>query len=185
MHLIIAFIVQARIKCHSSSTNDGQRTYITKPKLLFSNLGGKQFVNICDFIFPKEYTFDQITVDLCLEMADVHNMILRYISTFFALLVSDPFISHLSYEQFILLLKNKYINAPNEDIVLQGLENWITGNQHFRMQALEYEQNRTSDDNGKAYKQLQELVDNNVINWPALSIRQIVKIIVKPAGNLK
>ena len=37
----------------------------------------------------------------------------------------------MKYEQFILVLKNKFVNIPNEDIVLLALELWISTNNQF------------------------------------------------------
>ena len=86
-------------------------------------------------------------------MAIIHQMILRYISVFFSSLPLDNSIGLLKYDQLVVLLKNKFLNAPNEDIILEFLEYWIEGNDNFRVNALEYDQNNyCSRDNGLCYK---------------------------------
>jgi hypothetical protein len=50
---------------------------------------------------------------------------MRYICAHFQFVANDPLIGLLKYEQLVLLLKNKFVNATNEDVVLFSLENWI------------------------------------------------------------
>ena len=63
-------------------------------------------------------------------------MILRYISVYFRNLTSDPKIALLQYDHLTVLLKNKFLNAPNEDFILEVLERWIEGNDGFRVKAI-------------------------------------------------
>ena len=107
-----------------------------KPQLFSSNLGGKQYVQICDLVFPKQYCFDKIIIDTSINMAIIHQMILRYISVFFRNFVNDPKISILKYDQLIVLLKNKFLNAPNEDEILEVIEKWLEGRVEFRIKSL-------------------------------------------------
>jgi hypothetical protein len=72
-------------------------------------------------------------------MAIIHQMILRYISVYFATLPLDMSIGLLRYDQLVVLLKNKFLNAPNEDVILEYLEYWIEGNDNFRVNALEFD----------------------------------------------
>ena len=69
-------------------------------------------------------------------MAIIHQMILRYISVYFRNFVTDPQISILKYDQLIVLLKNKFLNAPNEDEVLDVIEKWLEGRTDFRIKSL-------------------------------------------------
>lgn len=109
-----------------------------------------------------------MTLDISVSNASVHQMILRYICAYFSVLCRDSTLGLLSFEQLKLLFKNKYLNAPNEDGVLEALENWISMNENFRSNALEYDQDMVSNDSGHAYKELVELSNN--INWPTLSL---------------
>ena len=110
-------------------------------------------------------------------------MIMRYICKYFAVVALDEKIGLLKYDQYILLLKNKYLNAPNEDIVLESLEYWISSQKNFQMEALDFDQTNLSNDSGSSFKRLQELINN--INWPILSLNIIMKILSKPNGVLK
>jgi hypothetical protein len=125
-----------------------------------------------------------LVTDVSINMAIIHQMILRYISVYFSTLPIDQSVGLLKYDQLVVLLKNKFLNAPNEDILLEFLECWLEGNDNFRVYALEFDQNQfSSRDNGLCFKQLQELIEN--INWPILSLNVIMKIISKPGGQLK
>lgn len=55
-------------------------------------------------------------------------MIMQYICVYFHQLVFDKQIGLIKYEQFILILKNKYVSVRNEDLVICGLENWLAYN---------------------------------------------------------
>ena len=72
-----------------------------------------------------------MVVDISIAQADIHQMIMRYICAYFNQVAIDPKIGLLKYEQLILLLKNKYINVPNEDIVLNAVDNWVLMNSSF------------------------------------------------------
>ena len=113
--------------------------YTIKPQLMTSIFGGKQYNQVCDIIFPKSYSFDTLVTDVSINMAIIHQMILRYISVYFATLPMDQSIGLLRYDQLVVLLKNKFLNAPNEDVILEYLEYWIEGNDNFRVNALEFD----------------------------------------------
>ena len=86
-------------------------------------------------------------------MAFVHQMILRYITFYFASLQLNK-ISLLKYEQFIIILKHHHLFAPNEDTVLEAFEHWVAGNDSFKINAIEQEMSGESSDMGKSLKQL-------------------------------
>lgn len=109
-----------------------------------------------------------MTLDISISMAIVHQMILRYICAYFSILCKESLLGLLSYDQLKILYKNKYLNAPNEDGVLDSLESWISSNENFKLNAYEFDQDHLSNDNGKAYKELVDLSNN--INWPILSL---------------
>ena len=101
---------------------------------MFSSIfGGKQYNQVADLMFPSSYTFDKMVIDVSINMAIIHQMILRYISNYFASLCKGlengsetPIkIGILKYETLILLLKHKYLNAPSEDVILLALEAWM------------------------------------------------------------
>ena len=191
-HLIISQVVQARLQTNDSlnfsfeeftSGSEGDRVYTFKPRLTSTIHGGKQFIHIADLVFPHNYAFDRMTLDLSINTAVIHQMILRYICAYFSTLYSDPAIGILSYDQLKLLFKNKYLNAPNEEMIIEALETWMTANEIFRFNALGYEKDKTSSDGGIAYKELQELMDN--VNWPILSVESLIRLLSKPHGAMK
>ena len=51
-----------------------------------------------------------MTIDITINLAVIHQMIMRYICAYFNTEALDVKIGLLTYEQFILLLKNKFIN---------------------------------------------------------------------------
>lgn len=110
-------------------------------------------------------------------------MILRYICACFSTLYRDQNIGILSYDQLKLLFKNKYLNAPNEDMIIEALENWMTTNEIFKFNAAAFEKDKISSDGGVAFKELQELMEN--INWPILSLESLIRLISKPHGAMK
>ena len=89
----------------------------------------------------------------------------------------------LKFESFLLLLKNKYLNLPNEDLIICALEFWISRDKNWIISALEYDSNEQSEDNGFAYNQMMELINN--INWPVVSLNALLKIVTAPYGYLK
>ena len=82
-----------------------------------------------------------------------------------------------------MLLKNKYFDLPNEDLIISALEFWISGDKNWIIKALDYDLNQESEDDGCAYNQMMELINN--INWPAVSLQTILKIVTTPHGYLK
>ena len=52
----------------------------------------------------------------------------------------------LGFESFLLLLKNKYLNLPNEELIICALEYWISGDKNWITSALEYDMNHESTD---------------------------------------
>lgn len=181
-HLIFSQVTQFRVQTSCADQN-GERVYTLKPQLSSAIHGSKSFIDVADMILPMNYCFDEMAIDASINMAVVHQMILRYICSYFTLFTKDPEIGILSYDQLKLLLKNKYLNAPSEDCVVDALENWISNNEVFKVNALEYDQDRKSNDNGRCYNQLVDLSKN--INWPILSLEMLVKILAKPSGTLK
>lgn len=74
-------------------------------------------------------------------------MILRYIAEYFdRLTLDDPRIGLIRYDQFVILLKNKYLNACNEDVIVSSVEAWISGNPEFMENALEHDNTHVSND---------------------------------------
>jgi hypothetical protein len=63
-------------------------------------------------------------------------MILRYINEHFSSISIDHRIGLLKYDQFLVILKNKYLNAPNEDIILDAIESWMEGNKILMINSL-------------------------------------------------
>jgi hypothetical protein len=80
-----------------------------------------------------------LVTDVSINMAIIHQMILRYISVYFSSVPIDQSIGLLKYDQLVVLLKNKFLNAPNEDVILESLEYWLQGNDNFRVNALEFD----------------------------------------------
>jgi len=71
-----------------------------------------------DIVVPKKEECNQMTIDITINLAVIHQMIMRYICAYFNTEALDVKIGLLTYEQFILLLKNKFINLPNEDVAV-------------------------------------------------------------------
>jgi hypothetical protein len=38
-----------------------------------------------------------------------------------------------------VILKNKYLNAPNEDIILDAIESWMEGNKIIMINSLQFD----------------------------------------------
>ena len=95
-------------------------------------------------------------------------MILRYINEHFCSIPIDHRIGLLKYDQFLVILKNKYLNAPNEDIILDAIESWIEGNKLIMINTLQYDRDGVSEDNGNSLRQILELFNN--VNWPLVSL---------------
>ena len=124
-----------------------RRTFALKPHLFCSIFGGKQHNQVADMIFPASFCFDRVILDVTVNMACVHQMILRYIAEHFDQLpLDDPRIGLIRYDQFIILLKNKYLNATNEDMIVSAVDAWVSGNPEFMENALEHDNTRVSDD---------------------------------------
>jgi hypothetical protein len=37
---------------------------------------------------------------------------------------------------FLVILKNKFLNAPNEDLIVDAIESWIEGNKVYYINSL-------------------------------------------------
>ena len=74
-------------------------------------------------------------MEVSVNYESVHQMILRYICTFFSTLPMDQSISLLSYDELINLMRNKYLDLPNENLILTAIEQWLRGNSLLRMNA--------------------------------------------------
>ena len=163
---------------------DTRRTYTLRPQLFCSIFGGKQYNQVADLIFPATCRFDRMILDVTVNMASVHQIILRYIAEHFgSLKLDDPSLSLIRYDQFMVLLKNKYLNASNEDLIVEAVEAWISGNSKFMTNALEHDHTGVSDDQGLCFNQIEELVNN--INWPMVTLSCLMKTLCRPQGALK
>lgn len=134
-------------------------------------------------IIPKEFGFKNMAIDITVSIASVHQMIIQYICCFFNSVAFDPKIGILSFEQLIMILKNKFINLSNEDHLLIALDNWISYNTSFLQNIMDHESQGWSKDNGVAIKQLQDLIDN--VNWPIISVEALIQVLLKPNGVMK
>ncbi len=51
-----------------------------------------------------------------------------------------------------MILKNKYLNAPNEDIILDAIESWMEGNKIIMINSLQFDWEGVSEDNGNSLR---------------------------------
>lgn len=77
-----------------------------------------------------------LVLSVAIKPAYVHQMILRYITQHFASLDLDERVGLIPYDQFVMLFKNKFLHAPNEDTITEALEMWLQGNTEFTRHAL-------------------------------------------------
>jgi hypothetical protein len=146
-------------------------------------VGAKQYVQVCDMVFPKDCSWENIRLEVTINMAVVHQMILRYITYYFAALPLDSGSQQIPLELVLIILKNKYLNAPNEDLIVKFVDHWVGGHSQMLSQAIEHEQSNLSPDGGYSFRQLEELIDN--INWPLVSLETIMEMLISPMGSVK
>lgn len=87
----------------------------------------------------------------------------------------DLLIGVLTYDQLILILKNKNCSISNEDIALTALENWVAYNPTFYNNVCNFQLNKQSADNGVSFNQLVEIADN--IIWAIVSLPRLLTLL--------
>ena len=90
-------------------------------------------------------------------------------------LADDPLIGVLTYDQLILILKNKNCSVANEDVALTALENWVAYNSTFFTNVCHQQQHNQSADRGASYNQLVEIADN--IIWAIVSLPRLLALL--------
>jgi hypothetical protein len=109
-----------------------------------------------------------MTVDIALQIQPLHSAILGFIATHFAEVAKCSKISLLKHDQLLLILRNKYVHLPKEDIAVTALDTWLASNQILLAQQPEV---------------VNKLVE--CINWPAVELGGMVEMLKRQGGCLK